>query len=204
MKVLLNIFESLLLSIAILLVVLCMTILNKRYIKFILDKTNYYDKVVEQINHDIEYNHNIDKNKIKIDINNYIDNYYMDKTYTNKISTDRNIDLTEYYNKQIKFIGPFTNYQFKKDVINFSTIIIIVIIGLLFLKTKFRHDINVIFIISGILGVLFSFILYLNSYDGILFNIIRGSYYIYLGINILLFLYPLYMKAYKSIVKKTK
>ena len=57
MKVLLNIFESLLLSFAILLVVLCMTILNKRYVKFSLDRTNYYQTVVDKINHDIEYNH---------------------------------------------------------------------------------------------------------------------------------------------------
>ena len=202
MKVLLNIFESLLLSFAVLLVLICMTILNKRYVKFILDRTNYYDKVVEQINTDISYEHNIDKNKVKEDINNYIDNYYMDKEYSNKIEC--NEDLTNYYNSKIKFIGPFINFRLKKDVIDICTIVIIAIVGLLFMKTKFIHNIDIIFVLSGVIGTILSFFLYLNNYNGILFNLIRGSFYIYLGINILLFLYPVYIRVYKLIVNKRK
>lgn len=204
MKVLLNIFESLLLSFAILLVVLCMTILNKRYVKFILDRTNYYQTVVDKINHDIEYNHYIDKNKVKNDINNYIDNYYMDKEYTNKIETNVNNDLSDYYNQQIKFIGPFNNFRIKKDVIDICTIFVIAIIGLLFMKTKFIHNIDLIFVFSGIIGICISFILYMNAYEGALRNLIKGMYYIYLGINILFVLYPLYSRGYKLIVNKKK
>ena len=204
MKIVLNIFESLLLSFAILLVVLCMTILNKRYVKFILDRTNYYQTVVDKINHDIEYNHYIDKNKVKNDINNYIDNYYMDKEYTNKIEPNINNDLTDYYNKQIKFIGPFKNFRIKKDVIDICTMLIIAIIGLLFMKTKFIHNIDLIFVLSGIIGICISFLLYMNTYEGALANLLKGMYYIYLGINILFVLYPLYKKVYLLIVKKKK
>lgn len=203
MKILLNIFESILLSIAVLLVVLCMTILNKRYVKFVLEKTSYYQVVTDDLNEHFNNKYSFDKNTIKNDMNNYIDNYYIEKEYSSKVEYD-NKELTEYYNNKIKFIGPFNNFRIKKDIIDICTIVIISIVGLLFMKTKFRHNLDMIAIISGIIGCGLSFFIYFNSYEGILSNLIKGVYYIYLGLNILLFLYPLYSRGYKAVVNKGK
>ena len=205
MKTLLNIIESILLTIAVFLVVMCMTLLNKRYVKFILSNNNYYQTVVNKMDEDITVNHYIDSNKVKNDINNYIDNYYEDKEYNNKIILKNdNPYLTSYYNEQIKFIGPFTNYRLKKDIIDFSTLFIVIIIGLVFMKTKFKHNISLIIFISGVLGILISFLFLFNQYEGILSKLIKGSYYIYLGTNIFLIIYSIALKVYKWYVNRRK
>ena len=201
MKTLLNIGESILLFITILLTVLSITILNKNFIKFECKKNDYYNKVVNNIKNDTNYDINIDSNDVKIDMNNYIDSYYVDKLYSSKI--DNNDEYRNVYNKHIRFVGPFNNLRLYRDIFDVVTMVFIILTGFIFLKTKLKHNINIILIISSLLGIIGSFIInFMNNYEGIVFDIINDTYHVYLGLNIILLMIPLFKKIYNKIVKK--
>ena len=120
MKHILNISESILLSISIFLIVFSLTLLNKNYIKFELNRYNYYDKVVNEINN--EYGSTVVYyNDVKEDINNYVDSYYADKNYTSRTNNEDNT----IYNNHIKFIGPFKNIRLYRDILDVCTILFI-------------------------------------------------------------------------------
>ena len=201
MKHLLNIGESILLSISIFLIVFCLTILNKNYIKFELNRYKYYDIIISDIKKDINHDVVINYDNVKDDVNNYIDSYYVDKNYANKI--DDSEETREIYNKHIKFIGPYKNIRLYRDILDICTLIFIILTGLLFLKTKFKHNINVILIITGVIGIIGSFISYmLNNYTNMIYTFIHDAYHIYLGINIFILILPIFMYVKNKIVKK--
>ena len=204
MKVLINIGESLLLAFTILLTVFSVTVLNKNFVKYEFKRHDYYNTITNNIKNDINQNDIVvDTNDVTGDINNYIDSYYVDKLYSSKVSN--NDEYRDTYNKHIRFIGPYKNMRLYRDIFDVVTLAFIILTGILFLKTKFKHNINIILISTGILGLIGSFIINnINNYDGILYRVINDSYHIYLGVNIIVMLIPLYIKIYRLIVKKKR
>ena len=89
------------------------------------------------------------------------------------------------------------------DIVGLSTIGIIVITGILFIKTKKIHNIKFIIYLTSIIGILLSFVIYLNiNYNEIINMLLKDYYYIYLGINIILLLIQPFIYISNKIVKK--
>ena len=195
MKIFINIINSLLLSIAIFICVISFTLLNKYYLIHEYEKYNYYQVSIDYITEHID-NVEIDINKLKKDINDYIKNYFKDKNYSSEL--DRDI-----YNQAIRRIGPYNDLRLYRDLFDLFAIVFVIITGIVLNKCKKKHNINVIFILSGITGIIVSFIIYINiKYDYMINNILIDYYKMYLGVNILLLIYPLYKYVYSKIVKR--
>jgi hypothetical protein len=194
MKKVLNIILSIMLAITIFLSVICITIFNRNYIKFELRIHSYYDTILNNIINESNDSIEVDNNQIRKDVDTYIDNYYKDC----KCSNDNTI-----YKDNIMFFNKYKNMRLYHDILCLATLGIIIITGILFLKTKKVHNIKCIIYITSILGIIISFIIYLNiSYTGIINLIIKDYYYIYLGINVLLLLIQPFIILYNKIVKK--
>lgn len=200
----LNIILSILLSITTFLVILVFTIFNKNYIKHILNKYNYYEDIRNNIISDLnEYDssleYDLDINDIVKDTNNYIDNNYKDKIYFNKINIT-NLDIipsniSDIYNNNIKFIK-INNYSFIKDIFLLITLIMVIIVGILFNKTKNKHNIKYILILSNILNIFIYGILYIlfNTDSLIIERIVITSLHYYLGLSIIIIEYVCFKK----------
>ena len=208
MKKLIDILLTVLLTITIFLVCFSMTILNNSFVKLDLLIHNYYETVKNNIDEQIDYDHSVDINHIKNDVNNYINGFYADRIYENKISTNvenKDSELKQIYNDNIKFIKPMHNIKLYHDIFDIATIVFVIIVGYLFIKTKEKHSLNLILIISSILGIIVSGVIYVcNDYTGIMKILINDSYYFYLGINILILLLTIFkylLKKYKNSCK---
>ena len=202
MKKVLNISLTILLIITIFLVSFTMTILNNSFVKLDLTIHSYYDVVIDNINKEVKYEHYLDDKDVKSYVNNYIAGYYEERTYDNKIHTsedNKNDELKEVYNRNIKFIKPMKNIKFYHDIFDIATIIFIMLTGFVFVKTKGKHSLNIILIISSIIGVIISGIIFvMNSYTGIMYTVITDSIYVYLGINLFILLLITYIKIIKK------
>lgn len=203
----LNIILSILLSITTLLVIIVFTIFNKNYVKHILVKYNYYDTIKTNIETDLkEYDssleYELDINDIIKDTNNYIENNYKDKEYFNKINiTNLGIipsDISNIYNKNIKFIK-INNYAFTKDIFCLFTLIVIIISGILFNKTKNKHNIRLILLLSGTINIFIYGILYIlfNTDSFIIERMVITCLHYYLGLSIIIIEYMLFSKFLK-------
>ena len=196
MKSFLNIIESILLALCIFLVVVAVTLLNKNYIKHEFKIHGYYELIISKMN-----DSSIDTEAVKKDVNNYINNYFYDNKYSSKINSEDNTD--DIYNENIKLIKPIKDFRLFRDIFDLITIAIIIGTGILFIKTKKKHNIQLIFIISGIISMIGSLIVLLNiKFDDIINPIIKDYYYIYLYFSIFMILIPIYLNVFNRIVKK--
>lgn len=202
MKKVLNIGLSLFLTVLIALVVFAMTILNKSFVKLSFTIHNYYEVIQNNINNEITMEHSLEIKDIKGDVNNYIDGYYEDRKYGNKIYTTDEVDkdyLDEVYNRNIKAIKSMNNIRMYHDIIDILIMAFIILGGFLFVKTKKIHNLKLVLIISSILGIICSGVLFIfNNFDGALGVIVNDCYSIYLGINLFILLFI----AFKSVFSK--
>ena len=185
----LNILLSILLSVSLFLTIIYITMFNMNYIKFELRIHSYYDTILNNI--ESSSNEKIDKNTLIKDVNEYVDSYF--KKYKD--------DTT--YNRNVAFLNKYNNMRLYHDIVGLSTIGIIVITGILFIKTKKIHNIKFIIYLTSIIGILLSFVIYLNiNYNEIINMLLKDYYYIYLGINIILLLIQPFIYISNKIVKK--
>jgi hypothetical protein len=203
---LINILESILLSICIIMVVLSFTLFNTRFIIHEFTKHDYYQMIKDNINKEVDVEYTIDDSLLKNDVNSYINGYFNDRSFTNKIMINEDVIPSKYdeiYNRNIKVIGPYKNVRMIKDIFDVATIIMLIVTGTILNKTKKKHNINTIGLITSITGIIISFIiLYTMNYGTIINGMVKDIYYVYLGFNILLLITPIYLSVYNKIVKK--
>lgn len=206
-NILKNILLAVLFTITIIMSLFSLTVLNDNYVTKILKHNKYYELVKKDLDKDFQEK-NLDKyislKKVEMDINHFVKKNYNDKI-TFKIDKD-NKTINEIYNYHIKFQNKFanTNFPLIRMFLFIGNIILIVICGQIFLKTKKKHDIYLIFIISFSLIVLFYGISYL--FINIQFPIIdtiKNHYLKYLlGVGIIFFEIGLYQKIKVKINRK--
>ena len=205
MNKVLNILLTIILTITIFVICVSMTILNNRFVKLELTIHNYYEVIKNNIDKQVEVDHSVDIKDIKNDVNNYINGYYEDRTYESKIYTENNIDLSSVYNENIRFIKPMNNIKLYHDLFDIATILFITLTGYVFVKTKGKHNLNLILILSGIIGIIVAGVIYtLNGYSNFMQILVNDLYYVYLGINIFVILFVVFKKVFKSIKLNVK
>lgn len=191
-----NICLSILFSIVLFITIFCLTVLNANFIKINLKKSNYYNVVYNNIINDLkEYDENLiytlDIKDVEDDINEYVKSRYSNKYFISKIETDiSNNEIRDIYNKNIKFNNLFINYNMVLIIYSLFSldIILIIITGIIFKKTKNKHNIRIILILSSIISFIIYGICYIfNNYNlDILYNIFNNYLHIYLAINIII------------------
>lgn len=176
-----NILLGILFSVMFFFVVFSLTVLNKNFIYKIFSDNNYYGVLDAKLSI-----YDVSKEKIKKDLKRYVKSRYSNEYYFASGQVDRDT-----YNKVIKFDGYFDNVDVTLIIyiIYLITIGLIVITGIIFKKTKGKHNLMCIsfinFIISiFVFGLLFLFI----TIDNSILNIIKETFiHYYLAFAILLF-----------------
>ena len=198
-KNIINIFLGLLFFFFFLFAVFSLTVLNKNFIYMVFNKVGYYEK----INKRLEYL-NVDEEQINKDLKKYVKSHYRNENFNVK-------NLNDEANSQYNSIIKFDNYFSKVDItliiefIYIITISLIIITGIVFNKTKNKHDLFKIIFINFIFCIVFYGILkvFLDIDNEILNNIkITFSQY-YLAISIILF-EIFYLRKLKFINKNNK
>lgn len=201
-KWLINSGLSILFSIVVVLSVFCVTLLNDNFVIRVLNNKNYYDEVYKDITVYLnknyqEYNCSIDKSVLIKDIKTYFKKDFDIKKIDNNIVCLEGIDTKSVYYDFIS-IDYFNNKNMKMVYyVTFGiTILLVILIGSLFIKTKSSHDIFSIFIISFIplvltYGLSYIFVDFNNEILNHIFNV--ANHYL-LGISIILFEIGLFKK----------
>lgn len=150
MKKIINYWESILLVITIIISITFFTLCNKNFYYHEFKKYNYYDDIYIDIN--MHYNEcHISRKQIKNDINKYI-SHNMSIT----INNPRDCIKDDYYESSIKFNNKFNDIDVDLvvNIMFITSIILVIITGIIFKKTKHNHNINNILTITGILLII--------------------------------------------------
>ena len=164
MKNPINYILSILLSLITLLLILSLFFYNNIFVNKVISKNKVYDKVYELIDNDIEEDFEVDKDLLELDLKRYINNgYYLN--VNNKIKVNDELKYEEVYSKNLKIFNEYKVNKLK-SFIYIITFIILIITGILFIKTKFKHSIDLIILMSGIIDIIIYGIIYLtNSFN---------------------------------------
>lgn len=200
-KRIINLTLSLLWGITLIVTVFCLTVLNKNFVIHIMDKNNYYEQVYAKIKEDFDskgLSYELSKGKVTDDIKRYVKSRFKNEYY--RFS---NQDLRDDYNKHIKF----NNYFQDRDIcsivylVYLLDLILIVITGMLFLRTKGFHNLNIIMISNFIITIiLFGIItLFFNSEREIINILITKFNHYYLATSIILLEITLFNKLKNKI-----
>jgi len=164
MKNPINYILIILLSLITLLLILSLFFYNNIFINKVISKNKVYDKVYELIDNDIEEDFELDKDLLELDLKRYINNgYYLN--VNNKIKVNDELKYEEVYSKNLKIFNEYKVNKLK-SFIYIITFIVLIITGILFIKTKFKHSIDLIILMSGIIDIIIYEIIYLtNSFN---------------------------------------
>ncbi len=188
MKSIYNYLDGLLLSLSIVGIVGVFFLVNNRFIFNIVDDINYHEEVYKLIVDDLKKYDNslvyeLNIKDIKKDLKYYMNNGYDYPNLTSKIKVDNeNKKIEEIYINRIKFLD---KYQFRKvkNIIYIFTLIIVIITGSIFFRNKFKHKIDYVLLISGIINIfIYGFIFLFNGLDGIGSIILNKSLKVLLAI----------------------
>jgi len=193
---LINVGESILLSITIILALICLTIFNKHFVIMSLND-DYYEIVMNNIKNDMSIyniNYELDINDVKKDTKKFINSYYTNKDFVNKMVFDEGIivndEVNDIYSRDIRFNDIFRNYNISiiREILYLITITLIILVGNLFIHTKKKHDIKDILIISGvIIIIIYGILSMIMSIDNPAIYMIISKFMKYLlGVGILL------------------
>lgn len=176
-----NILLGILFSVTFFFVVFSLTVLNKNFIYKIFSDNNYYGVLDAKLSI-----YDVSKEKIKKDLKRYVKSRYSNEYYFASGQVDRDT-----YNKVIKFDGYFDNVDVTLIIyiIYLITIGLIVITGIMFKKTKGKHDLLYISFINFIISIfVFGFLFLFITIDNSILNIIKETFiHYYLAFAILLF-----------------
>ncbi len=188
MKNIYNFLDGLLLSLSIVGIVGVFFLVNNRFIFNIVDDINYEEEVYKLIVDDLKkyddtlvYKLNI--KDIKKDLKFYMNNGYEYPNLTSKIETQNsNKEIEDIYINRIKFLDKY-NFKKIKIIIYIFTLIIVLITGSLFFKNKFKHKIDYVLLISGIINIfIYGYIFLFNRLDGVASIILNKSLKVFLAI----------------------
>ena len=188
MKNINNFLDGLLLSLSIVGIVGVFFLVNNRFIFNIVDDINYEEEVYKLIVDDLkEYDdtlvYKLNIKDIKKDLKFYMNNGYEYPNLTSKIEVQNsNKEIEDIYINRIRFLD---KYKFKKvkNIIYIFTLIVVVITGNVFFKNKFKHKIDYVILISGIINIfIYGYIFLFNKLDGIGSIILNKSLKVFLAI----------------------
>ena len=197
-KHLINSILAILFSIALVLSISCLTLLNDNFIIKVMDSNNYYSEVYKSIRVDKNYNCEVDKDKLIKDIKTYvkkgfnIDKVKVDNKCNDLYKEHISIDIFNKINMRTVYYGTFL-----------ITIVVVIIIGSLFIKTKGIHSLDNIILISFPLLIIISGLIYIfiNTDIDIINKVINSANDLLLGISIILFEIIIFKKI-KTRLKK--
>lgn len=164
MKKYINIILGILLTLITILLIISLFFYNKTFINKVITKNNISDIVYKEIDSSIDEEFELDKDLLNLDIKRYIDNgYYLN--VNNKIKVNDELKYEDIYSKNIKLFNKYKVNNIKSTVY-FLTYLVLIITGILFIKTKFKHNIDLILLISGVVDIIiYGFIYLLNNFN---------------------------------------
>lgn len=164
MKKYINIILGILLTLITILLIISLFFYNKTFINKVIIKNNISDIVYKEIDSSIYEEFELDKDLLNLDIKRYIDNgYYLN--VNNKIKVNDELKYEDIYSKNIKLFNKYKVNNIKSTVY-FLTYLVLIITGILFIKTKFKHNIDLILLISGVVDIIiYGFIYLLNNFN---------------------------------------
>lgn len=139
MKKISSYFYAFLLSITVVFSLFSLTVLSKNFVLKVIDKSNYINIINESTG--------VSKKEIKKDLNKYITNKYQKLNLKDKE-----------YNKYINFMNIDKNITY---IIYLITILLIIVTGNIFNKTKKKHDIKSILLITSIMLIIIYGLIYI-------------------------------------------
>lgn len=157
---------ALLLSITVIFSLFSLTVLSKNFVLKVIDKNNYIKVINESTG--------VSKKEIKKDLNKYITNKYQKLNLKDKE-----------YNKYINFMNIDKNITY---FIYLITILLIIITGNIFNKTKKKHDIKSILLISSIILIIVYGLIYILFNSSFILNEIVYTFNHYILFIAVLFL----------------
>lgn len=199
-----NIVFIVLFSLASFLSILCLTLFNTNFVLNKMEKFNYYEIQYESLtnylkNNSIEFK--LKKSDLKYDIEKYVKSRYNKYYIHNKIESNTNTDRI--YLDYVKFNDTLEKYNVHLIiyVIFIITILLVIVTGIVFIRTKGKHNLNFIFLISSIiLIIVYGMIYLLFSTNNDFFNYLidESSHYL-LGLAVLLLDIVFFSKISKRI-----
>ncbi len=182
-KNIINVFLGLLFSITLFFTVFSLTVLNKNFIYMVFNKVGYYEKINKKLEH-----LNIDEEQINKDLKTYVKSHYSNDYFNVKNLND---EINSQYNSIIKFDDYFSEVDITLviEFIYIITISLILITGIVFNKTKNKHDLFKIIFINFIFCIVFYGILKVFfDIDNEILNSVKITFcHYYLAISIILF-----------------
>ena len=139
MKKISSYLYAFLLSITVVFSLFSLTVLSKNFVLKVIDKSNYINIINESTG--------VSKKEIKKDLNKYITNKYQKLNLKDKE-----------YNKYINFMNIDKNITY---IIYLITILLIIVTGNIFNKTKKKHDIKSILLITSIMLIIIYGLIYI-------------------------------------------
>ena len=159
MKKHINVILGILLSFVTVLLIISLFFYNKNFIYKVIVKNNISEVIYNNIDSSIDEEFELDIDLLKLDIKRYINNgYYLN--VNNKIKVNNEFKYDDVYLKNIKLFDNLNVYKLK-SIIYVLTYLFLIITGILFIKTKFIHKIEIILLISGILDIIIYGLVYL-------------------------------------------
>ena len=182
-KNIINVFLGLLFSITLFFTVFSLTVLYKNFIYMVFNKVGYYEKINKKLEH-----LNIDEEQINKDLKTYVKSHYSNDYFNVKNLND---EINSQYNSIIKFDDYFSEVDITLviEFIYIITISLILITGIVFNKTKNKHDLFKIIFINFIFCIVFYGILKVFfDIDNEILNSVKITFcHYYLAISIILF-----------------
>lgn len=166
MKKISSYLYAFLLSITVVFSLFSLTVLSKNFVLKVIDKSNYINIINESTG--------VSKKEIKKDLNKYIINKYQKLNLKDKE-----------YNKYINFMNIDKNITY---FIYLITILLIIITGNIFNKTKKKHDIKSILLISSIILIIVYGLIYILFNSSFILNEIVYTFNHYILFIAVLFL----------------
>ena len=189
---------GILLSITIISLITSLFLFNSRFIKKVMLKNNAVDTVYNEIDNALEEDFYLDKDLLEIDLIRYIDNGYF-LNIKGKIIVNNENKYEDIYAKKVKLFNKY-NLSKNKCYIYIITFVLIVITGLLFIKTNKIHKIDYILLSSGIFNILFYGIVFIfNNFSKSELIIVNTLLHILLFVGVLFLVASLFLLNEKNI-----
>ena len=200
-KFLINSGLSVLFTLVIVSSLLCLTVLNDNFVIKVLKNNEYYSDVYKDINVRLKSDKiscNIDKKSIENDINKYVKSYYrIDKVKINN-------DCKDIYKEYIR-VSSIDKFNMKKVyyITFIITIILVIIVGSIFIRTGNVHNLDNIVMMSSILMILIygGIYIFVGTNMDIVNKVIDSANHLMLAVAIILFEIIVFKKI-KSKVSK--
>lgn len=186
-----NILLVLLFSITAFFSMVCLTLFNTNFVLHKMEEFDYYDIQYNSLTNYLKSNSiefKINKSDLKNDIEEYVKSRYSKYYIHNKIEASTNTD--NIYLDYVKFNNILEKYNANLIIyISFIvTILLVILTGSIFIRTKKKHNLNFIFLISSlILIVIYGIVYLLFSTNNEFFNyIVNESLHYLLGLSVIL------------------